>query len=547
MLEAPELVRVRGTMDFVPPQAALHRQLLNTLHDFIALYGYALIETPVLESTELFLRKSGEELAARIYAFTHWNRRLCLRPEFTASVIRAYLQELRHRPLPLRLAYSGPTFRYEKPQRGRYRQFTEVGGELIGAAGPAADAEVLAVACGALERVGVRDYRLVVGHLGVALQLLAQLGIDERGQALIIGQLEALARKQADAAAVIQRVALLLGAPGDASGDGAEPDSALRALLAQVGPEEAARLATALLHHASLPLDGGVRSPSEIVERLLAKAARPDPTPRVRTAIEFLQQLHGLAGPPAAALGRLEALLAEYQLASDPLRELADALDHFAHHGPRPREIVVDLSLARGLRYYTGLVFEVYDDGPDGPLQLCGGGRYDGLVRALGGPDQVPACGFSIGLERTRLALERHGALPPAPGPAAALVIPVEPADHAAAVAAAGALRARGLRVELDVRGRGLKSALRHADREGIPLAVIVGERERASGSVVLRVLATNQQHMVALADLPAAATAVLAEAGVKSAGAGATRRVAPPNGEATARGTAGADEEEHG
>jgi histidyl-tRNA synthetase len=522
VLEAPVLVRVRGTMDFVPPQAAVHRQLLNALLDFLARYGYALIETPVLEPTELFLRKAGEELAARIYAFTHWNRRLCLRPEFTASVIRAYLQELRHRPLPLRLAYSGPTFRYEKPQRGRYRQFTEVGGELIGAAGPAADAEVLAAACGALEQVGVRDYRLVVGHLGVALQLLAQLGIDERGQALIIGQLEALARKQADPTAVIERVALLLGAPaGDASADGRD-DGALGALLAQFGAEEAARLATALLHHASLPLDGGVRSPAEIVERLLAKAARPDPTPRVRTAVEFLQQLHGLAGPPAEAFGRLEALLNEYRLAPDPLRELADALDHFAHYGLHPGEIVVDLSLARGLRYYTGLVFEVYDDGPEGPLQLCGGGRYDGLVRALGGPDQVPACGFSIGLERTRLALESRGALPPPPGPPAVVVIPVEPADHAVAVAAARALRARGLCVELDLRQRGLKLALRHADREGVPLAVIVGERERATDSVVLRELATKRQRAVPLVALP---DAVVAALGAAADGAGTDGR----------------------
>src|SRR5581483_2652131 len=91
-------------------------------------------------------------------------------------------------------------------------------------AGAAADAEILQVACGALESVGVRDYRLTVGHLGVALQMLAHLGIDERGQALIVGQLEPLARKQADADAVVQRVALLLGAPPEATGEDEEED-----------------------------------------------------------------------------------------------------------------------------------------------------------------------------------------------------------------------------------------------------------------------------------------------------------------------------------
>src|SRR5215210_4209267 len=88
------LSRVRGTNDFVPPEAAALRRLEQTLLAHVALYGYAPIATPILETTDLFLRKSGEEIATRMYAFTHWNRRLCLRPEFTASVIRAYLQHL---------------------------------------------------------------------------------------------------------------------------------------------------------------------------------------------------------------------------------------------------------------------------------------------------------------------------------------------------------------------------------------------------------------------------------------------------------------------
>jgi histidyl-tRNA synthetase len=494
VLQIPELTRVRGTLDFLPPEAAVLRALEQRLQAFLGLHAYAPIATPVLETTDLFLRKSGEEIATRMYAFTHWNRRLCLRPEFTASVIRAYLQHLQDRPLPLRLAYSGPTFRYEKPQRGRYRQFTEVGGELLGA----------------LEEIGVRDYRLAVGHLGVALELLAQLGIDERGQALIVGQLEPLARKQADPDAVVERIALLLGAPSTAADDDEAPDGALGELLAEVGPETAARLATELLAQASLPLEGSVRTPGEIVRRLLAKAARPDPTPQVRTAIEFLQQLHGLAGAPAEALGRLETLLRDYNLDPAPLEEIDAALSLFAAYGAHPGELVVDLSLARGLRYYTGLVFEIYDEGVDGRLQLCGGGRYDDLVRALGGRDAVPACGFSIGLERTKLALDRLAALPSPPCLAQVLVIPVEAADRAGAVAAAQALRAQGLRVELDLRGRGPRPALRHAAREAIPLAVLVGADERAAGAVVLRALAAGEQVTVPFDELPAAALQAL-------------------------------------
>src|SRR6185295_4425424 len=184
-METLEIQRVRGTNDFVPPDDARLRRLTETLRTTFSLYGYQGIETPIIEDLDLFLRKSGEEIVARMYAFTHWNRKLCLRPELTASVMRAYVNHLQDKPLPVRVHYAGPTFRYEKPQRGRYRQFTQVGVECIGGAGSSADAEVLAIGCGSLEAIGLSSYRLVLGHLGAVLQLLEQLGIDEHGQALI--------------------------------------------------------------------------------------------------------------------------------------------------------------------------------------------------------------------------------------------------------------------------------------------------------------------------------------------------------------------------
>ena len=117
----PEAQRVRGTLDLLPEDAARLRNLGDRLRQFFELYAYQGIDTPVLETLDLFLRKSGDEIAARMYTFTHWNRKLCLRPEFTASVMRAYVNGMQERALPLRLQYAGPTFRYEKPQRGRYR------------------------------------------------------------------------------------------------------------------------------------------------------------------------------------------------------------------------------------------------------------------------------------------------------------------------------------------------------------------------------------------------------------------------------------------
>lgn len=484
---------MRGTLDVLPPEARALQTLSAELRALFEHDGYQLIDTPILENLDLFLRKSGEEIAARMYAFSHWNRRLCLRPEITASVMRAYVNHLQEQSLPLRVQYVGPTFRYEKPQRGRYRQFTELGVECIGAQGPGADAEVLYLACAALKAVGVERYRLVVGHLGAVLQLLLQLGVEQQGQTLILGQMEHLGRRQADRQAVVRRILSLMGANGQEAEEGGDPEL-LPQLLAHFGPQRATEMAFDLLQRASLDLEGGSRSTNDIVRRLLAKANRPDPTAQVGEAVEFIARLHDLAGPPQTAFDGLAALLAEYKLDSQPLREVQAALELFACYGQHPPELIVDLSLGRGLRYYTGLVFEIHFDGPDGPLQLCGGGRYDDLIRALGGRDAVPACGFSFGLERLRLAQ----ATPPVPAsPPEVLVVPLQTGDQPAAIGATQTLRQARRRVELDVRLRGLKASLRYADRNGIPLVCLIGERERADGQVRVRDMRSREERAV--------------------------------------------------
>lgn len=478
--------------DALPPDDARLRGLAVHLRDHFERFGYRGIDTPVLENLDLFLRKSGEEIAARMYSFTHWNRKLCLRPELTASVMRAYVEHLRDRALPVRVHYAGPTFRYEKPQRGRYRQFTQVGIECIGAAGPAADAEVLAAACGALERVGLSGVRLVIGHLGVVLQLLAQLGIDEHGQNLILANMEALARRGADPDEVVPRVLSLMGVTESGQDeeidDEDDPTNPLSILLSDFGPEGAAHVASDLLARANLTLEGGSRTPEEIVSRLVAKAGRLDPTDRVLRAVDFIIQLQRIAGPPSEAFGRIGALLAEHELDPAPLREIERALSLLPSYGVGQPEVIVDLSLGRGLRFYTGLVFELHATAVTGmSSQIGGGGRYDDLVRALGGNENVPACGFSFGLERLKLALDAEGRALEGDRRVDVVVAPIEEADEALAAGIATQLRGAGLDVELDVRRRGVKANLRHADREGIPYVVIVGERERQAGQPLLR------------------------------------------------------------
>src|SRR5579864_8282587 len=433
----PAIHRVRGTTDVLPPDDARLRRLESWLRAGFERFGYLGMQTPVIEPLELFLRKSGDEIVARMYAFSHWNRRLCLRPEVTASIIRAYVDQLQGHSLPLRVHYGGPIFRYERPSRGRSRQFTVVGLELIGASGPAADAEVLHLACAGLEAAGIKRYRLVVGHLGAALQLLAQLGMSDHAQGLVLDQMEPIARGRIDPEDAVVRVVALLGG-GTTNTNGVAGD--LPPGLASLPEEQATAIAQDILGRASLPLEGGARQPRDIIQRLLAKARRPDPTDQVRAAFEFVGELHRAAGPPQHLAAELRGLLGRRGLSTAPVDDVLGALELLNAHGPlSPQaEIQVDLSLARGLRYYTGLVFEIYVDSEDGPLQLCGGGRYDDLVRTLGGRDTVPACGFQYGIERLDLATPREQ---PQTKPRV-LVVGVTPDDHRAALELARALRA---------------------------------------------------------------------------------------------------------
>jgi histidyl-tRNA synthetase len=317
--------------------------------------------------------------------------------------------------------------------------------------------------------------------------------------------MERLSRSPADAEQIVARVAAMLGA-----GEEADEDESLGELVRSFGPEGAARIAGNLLERANFSLGGGSRPPAEIVERLLLKRDRPDPTPALQRAAEFIAQLRAVAGPPSEALPALHGVLAEFGLSDAPVRDVEKALEYFEAYGGEPAAVAVDLSLARGLRYYTGLVFEAYDDQDN---QIAGGGRYDDLVKALGGQTSVPACGFSFGLERVLAGLARqHDTTAVAPG-VSVLVVPVEPDDYQEVARLAAELRRNGVALEVDVRFRGVKANLRHADHERTPLVAIVGERERAEGVVVVHDMRDFTEARVLREDVLQAVQAKLGEA----------------------------------
>nr|WP_255603325.1 ATP phosphoribosyltransferase regulatory subunit [Oscillochloris sp. ZM17-4] len=468
--------------DVLPDEQRATAYVRAALERTLAGHGYLPIDLPIVEQRELYLRKLGEELVGKVYEFSFGGRELALRPEWTASLLRAYVANMQDQPLPLRIAYSGPVFRYERPQRGTYRQFTQVGVELVGGPAPRADAEALALACAGLDAAGVGGYRVVVGHIGLIRELLVGLGLEERTQGVLVWSMERMRVDGLDA--VRARLGETIAAPPP----GLE-------LPAGLDDDQAAAWLLGMLDAMRIDLSTGTRSPQDVVARLLRKLRRGDQQPQIDRALDLLSRLGQLRGAPAEVLPLVADLIAQSGLQSAAYAELRAILALLADHGVDQGRVEIDLCLGRGLHYYTGLIFEIYDGDQ---MQLCGGGRYDDLVSALGGRQPVPAVGFAYGLERVAAV----AAAPPPPEERVALVAPVSDEDYAYALDVARRLRLRGFIATVDVRGRTLATNLRDAARRGVGYLAVVGAEERAQASFVWRDLASRDERRVALGEI---------------------------------------------
>jgi histidyl-tRNA synthetase len=401
--------RVKGTRDLLPPETAVWAAVESVAREVFALYGFQETRTPVVEHTELFVRSVGEStdiVGKEMYTFPdRKGRSLTLRPENTASVVRAFVENGLHAgPLPVRLYYIGPQFRYERPQKGRYRQFHQIGAELLGDPSPWADAELL-------------------------------LMLDRFLRALGFSELE-----------------VLLNTVGDAESRARYAES-LRTFLAP--------------HREALSGDSQRRLETNPLRILDSK----DPADREL-----------LVGAPSLADHLTPAARQHFAV-------VRGALERFGV-GFRVSE-----RLVRGLDYYTDTVFEIVSRQLGAQDALVGGGRYDELVAALGGP-RVPGIGFAIGEDRLVDLLPAAFRERAAPAPPV-MVVAVGEEQAATALAAAERLRAAGVACELEPGGRSLKAALKRADRQGARRLVIVGEQEAASGQATVKDLAGGGQRQV--------------------------------------------------
>jgi histidyl-tRNA synthetase len=412
----PAFQTVRGMRDLIGEEAQVFTCIISNARETASLYGYKEVITPHVELLELLSAKSGEEIRQRMFIFKDLgDRQVALRPEFTASIARLTTTSLKNEPKPLRLFSVGTVYRYDEPQRGRYREFWQSNFELIGSAKPEADAEIVLLTNSLMASLGLQGYTFKIGHIGVIRGILSQDGVDENTQN-----------------AVLQRM------------DKKEYDTALKLVESE----------------------------------------------KCRGMLEGLLKIEG--NDWLDTVEQMQSYLVNYEKAKAAAENLAEVLKFVTESANL--SITVEPAFARGLEYYTGIIFEIYSPGLD--IALGGGGRYDKLIEAFGG-ESTPAVGCAHGIDRVVIALRTQKTAPANKMEKKVVVLPITEAMKSEALKIAQELRAAGIMVEFEVMGRKMTKALEDADKRKVDFAIIVGERELKEGAVVLKELANRQQSIV--------------------------------------------------
>lgn len=415
---------VRGTRDLLPPQTELWNRIEATTRRVFARYNFGEIRTPVFEDTQLFARGVGEETDIVSKEMYTWEDRaraqsekaqsLTLRPENTAGVVRAYIEhKLGDSGLLQKLYYIGPQFRRERPQKGRYRQFFQIGAEVLGppSAGsesPLRDAEVLEMLATLLDELGITGWRLLINSVGTSADRPRYVQALREALQPVVGQMCVDCQRRAKT-------------------------NPLRVLDCKV-PED---------------------------QPLIAQL------PRIWDSLDDASREHF-----AAVCAALEACGVPYE------------------HDHR---------LVRGLDYYTRTTFEFQHGGLGAQNALLGGGRYDGLSEAIGGP-RAPGIGFAIGEDRLVLTLEAQD-VQQQPTLADAFIAPMGEALNAPALALARGLRRQGLRIELGDGSFRLKKSFELGNRLA-RMIILLGEDEQRSGMLTVKNFETGEQTKVPRAEV---------------------------------------------
>ncbi|MCX5113631.1 histidine--tRNA ligase [Streptomyces sp. NBC_00378] len=401
----------KGTYDLTPPDSAKYLAVREAIAAPLKNSGYGYIETPGFEDVALFSRGVGEStdiVTKEMYTLTtKGGSQLALRPEGTASVLRAALEANLHKlgNLPVKLWYSGSYYRYERPQKGRYRHFSQVGAEAIGAEDPALDAELIILADQAYRALGLRNFRILLNSLG-----------DKECRPVYRDALQGFLRE--------------------------------------------------------LDLDEETRRRIEINPLRVLDDKRP----------EVQKQL---TGAPVLRDYLCDACKAYHEEVRDLLSAAGVVYED-------------DEKLVRGLDYYTRTTFEFVHDGLGSQSAVGGGGRYDGLSEMIGGP-ALPSVGWALGVDRTVLALEAEGIELELPAATSVFAVPLGEEARRVLFGVVTQLRREGVAADFAYGNRGLKGAMKSANRSGARLTIVAGERDLAEGVVQLKDMESGEQTAVPL------------------------------------------------
>jgi len=448
--------RLPNMQDTGPNELAARDAAKIKLRGVFGLRGYDRAETPILEQTELYIRKSGGGLSSRLYDFSEpGGFDVSLRPEFTSAILR-HAADNGNVGGPVRLMYDGPVFRYADSgdeDGDKTRQFTQLGAELIGLPAPSADGEIIAMVLEGLEALGIDGARIVVGHVGVVLAALTEFNLSERAKLFLISNIADLKNGQVDDVA---EKAAALGFITDVKIDDAQAAADRERLASTIEQVIAEGIGV------KLGRNTGSRTPEEIIARLTRKMSQADNPEDFKRALEMLSKLARINGPTAEALAAGRKVLQEAGISADLVANLADVLSAAEVEGVPSARISVDFGMARGIAYYTGVLFDIYEDESTYET-LGGGGRYDGLTRALGYNRDVPALGFAFNLDAVIFSLGDT----PVSGDDLTLVSPTESGSVTAAIERARELRATGKRAAVDFQNSGSLSSNNQTDGQG--------------------------------------------------------------------------------
>ena len=408
-----EFTTIKGFKDILPGEVPHWQKIESEARRLFRSFGFREIKPPLLERTELFRRSIGQEtdiVSKEMYSLEDSKGRgLTLRPEATASVVRAYIQHRLYQSNPVqRLFTIGPMFRHERPQKGRFRQFHQINAELFGDPGPRSDADMVIMAMSLFESVGLKNLHLC----------LNSLGCPECRPVFRDKLKDHLAQKTALLCADCQR-------------------------RAQINPLRV--------------FDCKVETCKQVVSD-------------APSILDFI----------------CEACRTHFDVVQDYLR-LSGILFSLNHQ------------LVRGLDYYTRTTFEIQTEHLGAQNAVAGGGRYDGLVKQLGGPDH-PGIGFAVGMERMVALMEELGT--PAPERPDLFIAAIGERAEKAAFKWASNLRRSGLWVEMDYGAKGLKAQMKKADHLGAKRVLIVGDDELNSEKAMVRDMTTKAQRDVDLRNL---------------------------------------------